>query len=124
MTGSVSINSANFKLNEFLSTMSRDTGQSVAGRSLSVASAGVAMAPQVVARVEAAEVTDEMKSGETDPDTLVKVACFCGHQNSAVADCGHAARSPRHRDQITASTSPSPAAPSCCWVWLRVLRCF
>ena len=37
MTGSVPIDSATFKLNDFLTTMSRDSGSSVSGRSLAVA---------------------------------------------------------------------------------------
>jgi serine/threonine protein kinase len=104
MTGSVPIDSATFKLNDFLTTMSRDSGSSVSGRSLAVAPGSLAVA--AAAPSQAAEVTDSIKSGETDRDALQKLRTTAAAATSAIS--------------VTTTTQPAPAARSANGLYLAI----
>jgi hypothetical protein len=76
MSPSAPLDLGSLNLSQFLSGISREGGPGGAGRSMSVGAASAAMAVAAVASpipAEAAEVTDNIKSGETDPEKLSKL---------------------------------------------------
>jgi hypothetical protein len=74
MSPSAPLDPASLNLSQFLSGMARDIGGAGAGRSVSVASASVSVATAAKsAPAEATEVTDDIKSGETDAEKLSKL---------------------------------------------------
>ncbi len=68
MSPSAPLDPGSPQLNPFLSAMSRD-----AGRSVSVGPASIAVSAVKAAPGEATEVTDDIKSGETDAEKLSKL---------------------------------------------------
>jgi hypothetical protein len=72
MTPSAGLDVANPNLSQYLSSMWRDGGTLNTGRSNS-GQVSAAMAAMPITRTEATEVTDNIKSGETDPEKLSKL---------------------------------------------------
>src|SRR6185369_9907927 len=67
------VDSVAFKLSELVSSMSRDFGTSTIGKFPSVGASvfgSVAVVAQQVAPTSATEITQNIKSSETDPDTM------------------------------------------------------
>jgi serine/threonine protein kinase len=106
MTGSGIIDSATFKLNDFLTSLPRDSGSSVSGRSLGVApqSATVAVAPATPS--QGTEVTDNIKSGETDRDALLKLRATPAATPPTIS--------------VTTTTQPAPAVRSANGLYLAI----
>jgi hypothetical protein len=72
MTPNVAFDPANANLSHFLSNVWRDGGTSNTGGSAS-GQVSAAMVAMPIAPAQATEVTDNIKSGETDPEKLPKL---------------------------------------------------